>query len=263
MIPFAIIFAVLLTVYLLLFLDCRRLTVTFTQCRHANVTKPFRTVQVSDLHDCRFGKDQQTLIQAISDAKPDYIVITGDLFNRMNRKACKNAFLFVKRAVKIAPVYYIEGNHEASLQETGERYIAEVGRLGAHILRDAYTDLSECRLIGLKQRAPAEMLRSMLKSDRLNLVLAHRPEQFPEYAETNADVILTGHAHGGQIRLFHRGIYASNQGFFPKFTDGWYEIGNSRMYVSRGLGNTVPVPRVFNTPELNVIDFLPDTDKGE
>ena len=97
----------------------------------------------------------------------------------------------------------------------------------------------------------------MLAPDRLNLVLAHRPERFPLYAGTGADVVLSGHAHGGQIRLFRRGLYAPQQGVFPKYTEGVYNSGDSILYVSRGLGNTIVTPRVFNTPELNVLDFDP------
>ena len=103
----------------------------------------------------------------------------------------------------------------------------------------------------------------MLADDRLNVVLTHRPERFSIYAQTQADVILSGHAHGGQIRFGHRGVYAPQQGFFPKYTEGWYRIGKSSMYVSRGLGNTIAFPRVFNTPELNVIDFLPVQSKED
>ena len=100
-------------------------------------------------------------------------------------------------------------------------------------------------------------------NEKLNVVLAHRPERFAIYAQTQADVMLSGHAHGGQIRFGHRGVYAPQQGFFPKYTEGWYRIGNSSMYVSRGLGNTIAFPRVFNTPELNVIDFLPVQSKED
>ena len=96
----------------------------------------------------------------------------------------------------------------------------------------------------------------MLSRNRLNVVMAHRPELFPIYAGTGADVVLSGHAHGGQIRFHHRGLYAPEQGLLPKYTEGMYRRGASMLYVSRGLGNTIPFPRVFNTPELNVISFI-------
>lgn len=248
---------VLIFVYLLFFLENRRFQTTCTTCQHQKVISPFRIVQVSDLHDRRFGKDQSKLLSAIRDAKPDYIVITGDLFNRHNHSAYKNALILANKVQAIAPTYFIEGNHECSLKETGEKYIDAVSKAGVFVLRDAYTDLPHCRMIGLKQRSEPELLLSMLSKERLNIVLAHRAERFPIYAQTGADIILSGHAHGGQIRFGNRGVYAPQQGVFPKYTEGWYSIGQSRMFVSRGLGNTILFPRVFNTPELNVINFIP------
>ncbi len=263
MILIAIALGILLLLYLLFFLENRRFKTTFTSCQLGAVKTQFRVVQVSDLHDQAFGKDQIRLIYEIQKANPDLIVITGDLFNRHDRSACKNAFAFVKRAVPIASVYFIEGNHECSLKETGERYIQEIAQMGVCVLRDSFVDLDQCRLIGLTQNAPAEKLSSMLNEHRFNLVLAHRPERFPIYGDTGADVILSGHAHGGQIRIGRHGIYAPQQGLFPKYTEGWYRSGKSRMYVSRGLGNTIAFPRIFNTPELNVIDFISTHGKGE
>ena len=238
-------------------LENHRFRVTHATIRHAKVVSPFRVVQVSDLHDRSFGREQQKLLAAIREAKPDFIVVTGDLFNRHNPNACKNAFAFAERVVRLAPTYFAEGNHERSLCETGERYVKEIAKLGVHVLQNAYTDLPQCRLIGLLQYAEPQILSAMLAPDQLNLVLAHRPERFPLYAGTGADVVLSGHAHGGQIRLFRRGLYAPQQGVFPKYTEGVYNSGDSILYVSRGLGNTIVTPRVFNTPELNVLDFDP------
>lgn len=261
MIPLLVAAAVLLLLYVGFFFENRRFRTTHTVCRHPKVQTPFRVVQVSDLHDRAFGREQQKLIGAIRAEKPDLVVITGDLFNRHNRAACQNAFAFLQHMKGVAPMYFIEGNHECSLKETGERDIERVAQSGVCVLRDAYTDLAQCRLIGLKQRAPKETLSAMLCADRFNLVLAHRAERFPIYAETGADVILSGHAHGGQIRFGRFGVYAPQQGLFPKYVTGWYTIGNSRMFLSRGLGNTIAFPRVFNTPELCVINFIPETEQ--
>ncbi len=254
---------VLLLLYALFFWENRRFKTTFTVCKHPKVQTPFRVVQVSDLHDRRFGAEQQKLIEAIRDGKPDLVVITGDLFNRHNHAACRNAFAFLERMRGVAPMYFIEGNHECSMKETGERYVAKVAEYGVSVLRDAYTDLPQCRLIGLTQHAPKETLSALSAKDRFNLVLAHRPERFPVYAGAGADVILSGHAHGGQIRFGRIGVYAPQQGLLPKYTAGWYASDGTRMFVSRGLGNTIAFPRVFNTPELCVIDFIPDTEQKE
>ncbi|MBQ1632157.1 MAG: metallophosphoesterase [Clostridia bacterium] len=255
MVPALIVIVILLLAYLLFFLENRRFVIRRETIRHSKVTEPFTVVQVSDLHDCRFGNDQTKLLAAIRSAEPDLILITGDLFNRHNKHVYKNAFAFVRGALKIAPVWFAEGNHECALGETGEKYIDAIREMGVHILRDEYADLNEVRLIGLSQYASPETLSAMLDHQRLNLVLAHRPELFPIYAGTDADVILSGHAHGGQIRLFGIGIFAPGQGLFPKYTCGLYRRGKSLLHVSRGLGNTILVPRVFDTPELNILKF--------
>ena len=259
MIPVCIVIGILGLLYGLFFLENRRFRVTRDVIRHAKVQRPFRIVQVSDLHDRAFGRDSERLLAAIREAEPDFIVITGDLFNRHNASAYRNAFTFAERVTKLAPTYFAEGNHECSLGEVGERDVEAVAQRGVHVLRDASIDLPQCRLIGLRQYAEPETLKSLLDADRLNLVLAHRPERFSLYAGAGADVVLSGHAHGGQIRLFRRGVYAPGQGMFPKYTSGVHRIGASILYVSRGLGNTIFAPRVFNTPELNVIEFHPET----
>ncbi len=248
---------IFILLYLLFFLENRRFVVSKESIEQKNIPSAFTIVQVSDLHDREFGTNQETLLKAIRNANPDCIVITGDLFNRRNKNAYSHAYEFVKGAVRIAPVVFAEGNHECSLKEIGEHYIREIEKFGVHVLRDAYIDYPHFRLIGLKQFASPEVLSSMLDSDRFNLVLAHRPELFPVYAGTDADFVLSGHAHGGQVRMFRHGLYAPGQGLFPKYTEGFHRRGNSTLYVSRGLGNTIPFPRVFNTPELNVLNFIP------
>ena len=252
---------ILLLAYASFFFENRRFVVHLETIRHAKVQKPFIAVQVSDLHDRRFGKEQEKLLNAIRDAKPDLILITGDLFNRHRKSACQNAFVFIRSAVKIAPVYFAEGNHECSLGETGERYIETIRNIGAHVLRDEYADVGSIRIIGLRQYASPEQLSALTDAARLNIALAHRPELYPIYADAGADVILSGHAHGGQIRLFGHGVYAPQQGLFPKFDAGQYRSGKSILHVSRGLGNTIPFPRVFNTPELNILTFKPNEPK--
>lgn len=260
--PALIVLGVLLALYLLFFLENRRFVVANDVIPHEKAAQPFTVVQVSDLHDLRFGKGQARLLNAIREAKPDMIAVTGDLFNRRNRRAYRNAFAFVTEAVRIAPTYFIEGNHECALGETGESFIERIRGMGVHVLRDEYVDLSQCRLIGLRQYAEPETLASMLDAERLNLVLAHRPERFPLYAGAGADLVLSGHAHGGQIRLFGRGLYAPQQGFFPRYCAGQYRIDRSVLYVSKGLGNTIPIPRVFDTPELNRLVIRPTEPKG-
>ena len=261
MILAAIIIGILLLTYLLFFLENRRFVTRAETIRHEKVKEPFAIVQVSDLHDRKFGAEQGKLLSAIRKAEPDFIQITGDLFNRHNARVYKNAYAFVRGAVKIAPVYFAEGNHECALGKTGERYMNAIREMDVHVLRDEYADCDSVRLIGLRQYASPQTLDAMLSENKLNIVMAHRPELFPIYAGTGADVILSGHAHGGQIRLFGHGIFAPGQGFFPRYTSGIYRSGTSLLHLSRGLGNTILVPRVFDTPELNILKFIPNETK--
>ena len=261
MIAALIVIGILILSYIGFFLENLRFVTRQATLYHDKVRSPFTSVQVSDLHDLRFGKNQMKLLSAIRNANPDLILITGDLFNRRNRNAYRNAVAFVQGAVKIAPVYFAEGNHEISLKEIGERYIEEIRSIGVHVLRDEYADHDSIRLIGLRQYASPETLSACLDPNKLNIALAHRPELFPIYAGTSVDVVLSGHAHGGQIRLFGVGIYAPGQGFFPRYTSGFYREGKSVLHVSRGLGNTIPFPRVLNTPELNILQFKPINEK--
>ena len=262
MIPVLIVLCVGLFAYIAFFIENRRFVCTESVFEHEKVKTAFRIVQVSDLHDGSFGRENAALLDAIAKMQPDLILITGDLFNRRNARAYRNAMLFCKQAVRIAPTYFAEGNHECSLKETGERFLAEIERIGIHVLQNAYCDLPACRLIGLKQYASPQELCAMLEPNCLNIALAHRPELFPIYAGTGVDLVLSGHAHGGQIRLFHQPLYAPGQGFFPRYTSGFYQIGRSTLFVSRGLGNTIPFPRVFDTPELCMIEIRPKQ-KGE
>lgn len=214
-------------------------------------------VQVSDLHDACFGADQSLLIHAIGAEQPDWIVCTGDLFNRRKPDACQNAYRFIERAVRIAPVYVVEGNHEAALGPAGTQHLLATVQRGAVLLQDARMPLGDVNLIGLRQRASRETLQSLTDPNRFNLVLCHRPELFPTYAETDADLILCGHAHGGQIRVAGRALYAPQQGWLPRYTGGMYERQGTQMFVSRGLGDTIPIPRIHVPHELNVLTLLP------
>ena len=261
MIPAFIVIGILFLIYLSFFLENRRFVIRREVIRHEKAHQSFVAVQVSDLHDRRFGKEQEKLLSAIRDAHPDTILITGDLFNRHRKSACRNAFAFIEGAARIAPIYFAEGNHECSLGETGEKYIETIRDMGVHVLRDEYVDFRSVRIIGLRQYASPDQLAALMEPSRLNIVLAHRPELFSGYADTGADVVLSGHAHGGQIRLFGIAVYSPGQGLFPEYTSGLYRTGGSILHVSRGLGNTIPFPRIFDTPELSILTFRPINQK--
>ncbi len=233
------------------------LTVTRISVPSEKLTRALTLVQVSDLHNARYGDRQERLIEAIRRERPDFVAVTGDLFNRKDVSAFQNAFDLIERLTALFPVYAVEGNHEARLNEWGERLLKGVAERGAILLRNDRTHAYGVNIIGLKQRADGETLHRMLDPDRFNLILCHRPELFPQYWDSGADLILCGHAHGGQVRIGGRGVLAPNQGLFPKYTAGLYTHGATRMFVSRGLGDTIRIPRIRNPHELCVIRLEP------
>lgn len=227
-----------------------RLTTKHYELRDHRFKRPMRIAQVSDLHDCLYGAEQVLLVAKLKDFQPNCIVITGDLFNRRDASRKENAFCFVRHALTIAPVYFAEGNHEVALKEVGEANMKQLSDMGVTLLFNESAEQESLHIIGLKQYATAEELSDLLDADRFNLVLSHRPERFPELAKADFELMLSGHAHGGQIRFANRGLFAPQQGLFPKYTQGLYQQGAARMIVSSGLGDTVRLPRILNPHEL-------------
>lgn len=226
----------------------------------------FRIAQISDLHNEVFGSENRELLTLLAGAKPDVIVITGDLVDS-RRTDVDAALEFVRGAVEIAPVYYVAGNHESRIPE--EFWMLERGlyQMGAHVLRGERAlltrDGAAVALIGVddptfqdKNSAnwpgivEAELGR--LREEGLySILLIHRPELMETYAKAEMNLVFSGHAHGGQVRLpFVGGVIAPNQGFFPQYDGGLYTLGDTRMVVSRGLGNSLAPLRVNNRPEI-------------
>ncbi len=203
-----------------------------------------------------------------------HIAVTGDLIDSRNPDV-DIAMAFINGALDIATVYYATGNHEAwsGKFEELEKKISEAGVV---LLRDAMQEIERngqsIYLMGLDDpdfAAPGEGHDAVAKlfSQKLDLLLeqtegyyillSHRPELFDTYTDFGVNLVLSGHAHGGQIRLpFIGGLAAPNQGFFPKFTDGCYENGDTKMVVSRGLGNSLFPVRINNRPEIVAITLL-------
>ena len=230
----------------------------------------YRIVHISDLHNKQFGQDQMRLLKRINEANPNIIIITGDLIDR--RKYNLNiAMDFIKGAVKIAPVYYISGNHEA-WSGVYENISESLRDFDVHILDDTKETLlrnsAQIEILGLSDpdfltsnylegtntTKLKDNLENMKDSSAFQILLCHRPELFHLYSETKIDLIFTGHAHGGQFRIpFIGGLIAPDQGLFPKYTSGAYKRDDSTMIVSRGLGNSVIPIRIFNRPEIVVV----------
>lgn len=246
-----------------------------TRSKYVNTKIPeefsgLKIAHISDLHNKSFGKNQGTILNKLQNISPHIIVITGDLIDR-RRYDLETALVFARGAVDIAPVYYVPGNHEAwsnRYQEIKEG----IELAGAHILDNQQLEIekgdSKISILGVRDpgfvmsdhsgRANttelAKNLKEFAKVDNFKILLSHRPELFELYCKNNMDLIFTGHAHGGQIRIpLVGGIIAPNQGLFPKYTDGSHTKDNSTMLVSRGLGNSLFPIRVFNRPEIVVV----------
>lgn len=223
----------------------------------------YRIVQISDLHNAEFGKENKKLLETIRSCSPDIIVITGDLVDS-NHTNVERAVAFVKEAVKIAPVYYVTGNHEYWLEPSeNEQMMQGILAAGACDLDDEAVCIekgdSSFMLAGLDdQHLSDETLKNLLQEQKneLSIVLAHEPQYLQNYANAGADLVLTGHAHGGQIRLpFVGGIVAPDQGFLPEYTSGKYNRADTEMIVSRGLGNSIIPVRLFNYPEVVCVEL--------
>lgn len=223
----------------------------------------YRIVQISDLHNAEFGKENKKLLENIRSCSPDIIVITGDLVDS-NHTNVERAVAFVNEAMKIAPVYYVTGNHEYWLDPSeNEQMMQGILAAGACDLDDEAVCIekgdSSFMLIGLDdQHLSDETLKNLLQEQKneLSIVLAHEPQYLQNYANAGADLVLTGHAHGGRIRLpFVGGIVAPDQGFLPEYTSGKYNSADTEMIVSRGLGNSIIPVRLFNYPEVVCVEL--------
>lgn len=246
----------------------RHLVVTEFEYRNKTIKDSldgYRIVQLSDLHNAQFGKDNRKLIDKISELEPDIIVITGDIVDS-NHTNSDVAIEFVKNISKLCPVYYVTGNHEYWLTDSDRQLLFdEMEKSGAVILSNEAVTIHVpdgiFDLIGLDDKNLADdTLKTLLNecdSETLNIVLAHEPQYISQYAMTDADLVLCGHAHGGQFILpFIGAVVAPDQGFFPEYTSGAYYMNDMTMFVSRGLGNSVIPVRLFNKPEIVCIDLV-------
>lgn len=224
----------------------------------------YRIVQISDLHNKEFGKNQSRLLTTVERQKPDIIVVTGDLVDGF-RTDIETALDFIEGAVKIAPVYYISGNHEALLStDEASRLKDGIKRAGAVILSNRATFIQlggdSFYLIGVNDGSETDGLKNVLYTldmlGNMRILLAHEPQYMESYSENGIDLVFSGHAHGGQVRLpFVGGLVAPEQGLFPKYTAGEYVMGGTTMIVSRGLGNSIIPLRVFNRPDVVVLEL--------
>ena len=232
----------------------------------------FRIVQISDLHNAEFGENNEKLLLMLKQADADIIAITGDMIDSRNTDI-DVAISFAQKAVNIAPVYYVNGNHESRVLGEYEKLKQGLTDAGVNILENSSADITigdeAITLIGIndptfrmdivddtmEQNIAHQLLNVIPDNDNYKVLLAHRPEYFDVYAG-NVDLVLSGHAHGGQFRIpFIGGLVAPGQGFFPEYYEGSHIKENTEMIVSRGIGNSIIPFRINNKPEIIVAEL--------
>lgn len=226
----------------------------------------FKIVQLSDLHGAEFGEDGMELVDKVGSLEPDMIALTGDFVTDEGDLAAVEKL--AARLVKLCPVYFISGNHEfGSGLAVKVRNILE--RAGVKYLSNEYLTISrgedgillggvEDPLAYADMLSPDELAQKMNDAapDAFKILLGHRNYWMTEYPELPVDLIFCGHAHGGLIRIPGvGGLIGTDRRLFPDFDAGEYNNGRYTLIVSRGLGNSVPIPRVFNRPEIVCVEL--------
>ncbi|MEC3034757.1 metallophosphoesterase [Bacillus thuringiensis] len=246
--------------------------VKITSSKIPSSFKGYKILQISDLHNKKFGDNQDVLIQKIKSIDPDIIAITGDLIDSKSYDA-EVSMQLIREIVKKYPVYFVTGNHE---QWSGKynNLEKELKKYDVNVLRNEHVGIrkgeQEINLLGIDDpefvtgnRDEGNIIIDEIKKakiemqpDKYNVLLSHRPEFIKEYTNERLHLVLSGHAHGGQVRLpFIGGLVAPNQGVLPKYTAGLYVEQNTSMVVSRGLGNSIIPQRILNRPEIVVVQL--------
>lgn len=243
------------------------------------IAKPCRFILLSDQHNKTYGKENEKLIGQIESLSPDAVLVAGDMLTAVKGQPFDNALSLMQRLAAKYPIYYGMGNHEYRLElypeqygDAYEKYVAGLKAAGIDPLINQNTDLPVYNIaicgsqIGReyyrrfrKYPMKADYLPKILgepRTDACQILIAHNPLYFEEYAAWGADVVVSGHVHGGIMRLpVLGGVLSPNLSLFPKYDGGRFELGKAVMILSRGIGtHTIPL-RIFNPAELVVLDF--------
>lgn len=230
---------------------------------NVRLSRNYNIALLADLH----SKVDRKILPALWGNKPSMICIAGDLANTSLEKA-PNIVCFLNSCVEIAPTYFSLGNHDFLMTK---KDLEQLNKMGVHVLNDTFTQFDEEIVIGgmtsyfyhkcekydpkipMKLFPNIRWLDAFEAQDKYKILLDHHPDNYDPYtANRKIDLILSGHAHGGQIRLAGRGIYGRSQGFLPKYDGG---IFDEKLIVSRGLSNTMPIPRLWNPTELVFVEL--------
>lgn len=268
---------------LVLFIICdSRLKTVYYSVESDKLSAPVRFILLTDLHSCRYGENQKNLVETVKKFHPDIILLGGDIFD--DKVPHKNAELTVKQLAELYPCYYVTGNHEYWSREVGT-ILEIIESYGVTVLSGECDTITingqTINICGVDDPDVAEyvqngvpMVQQLESAERaaqeaeetageeiFTVLLSHRPELFETYQNYDFDLVLSGHAHGGQWRIpgVLNGLFAPDQGLFPKYAGGRYDYAGGTMIVSRGLAReSTPIPRIFNRPELVIVDIYGD-----
>ena len=257
-------------------------TVTYTVALQ-NLSSPLRLVLLSDLHGKSFGRENSRLIAKIQEQSPDAIFLDGDMIDRSaDQTDVQELLRLIERLHEIAPVYFAPGNHELEYMQADAGFLTQVAEAGAVVVNDSYVDVTiagqPLRIGGTMGHAfyfgrseeefssspEYQFLKAFEDTDVPKICLAHMPDTFifnGAYNLWNVDLVLSGHTHGGLIRLpFIGGLYAPMQGWFPEYDRGYFRLGeHMQMVITSGLAGHGVIPRINNPPEIVVIDLVPES----
>ena len=244
-----------------------RLKIVNYNLKTDKISSPVKLALITDLHCCLYGENQLQLIRAIDKNKPDAVLLGGDIFD--DYYVNNNSHILIDNIVQKYKTYYVSGNHEWWSEKMYEHF-DYLKNAGVIILRgdSDWLNINDSRIVisGIddpevnvynKSHATCEeqleTVAENIDSEYYNVLLTHRPENVQQYFKHDFDLVLSGHAHGGQGRIpfILNGLYAPNQGFFPELAGGIYDFDGKKMIVSRGLSReNTELPRIFNRPEL-------------
>jgi predicted MPP superfamily phosphohydrolase len=258
-------------VLILFFMLDMRLTMSEISVDTAKIDGQVNLALITDLHGAQYGQGQRQLLARLETANPDAVLLCGDIYD--DRFPLDSTMELITGIGKKYPCFYVTGNHDLAsdtleefkdtlrdnqvkiLSGDGQIVQFEGGTIWIGGIEDPETDRYANGMPSYKEQLSS--LDLAMPKDLFTVILSHRPERMKDFEALRPDLVVAGHGHGGQWRIpvfLKNGLYAPNQGLFPKFTNGLYSFGETSLVVSRGLSQeTILVPRVFNPPELVIV----------
>ena len=273
---FCIIIAILVAIVIIALYQGLTTRYYFVGSKKTVPGKKIRLALVSDVHCRNFGHRQKNLLKVLSEKKPDIIFLAGDIIDA--GASLTGLTQLLESISKLAPVFYVSGNHEYR-SEKNTTIVELAAGYGINVLSDEHQTITvqdnSIIVAGINDPAKTKFddpnynqtiameqaFIDIIGAKAYKILVCHRPERIRQYDRYSFDLILSGHTHGGQARLPYliNGIWAPDQGFFPKYCGGLYQHGKTTHVVSRGVCFRWHLPRFFNPPELVIVDIGDDT----